>query len=161
MQPITLTRRQSDLIVFGFFLAVTIVCAGFTFSFPSPLLPGYPGSAMFPRIVLCAMGILSLFGLVRSLLLPRDGPGLKVMVPAGPLLLSVAGLSAFVLTLALAGMEPAVFGFIAVASFFRSRRLVPALISGLAATLVVYVIFVEALSVRLPLLVLPRGLLGI
>ena len=55
-------------------------------------------------------------------------------------------------------MEVAVFAFIAGGVYVRSRRVLLAAGAGLVSVVIVYVLFVQALSVHLPLTFLPRYL---
>lgn len=152
-------RRAADLLLYGLFLVFAGLAYSVTSTFPSPLLPGYPGSAMFPRLVLIAMAVICAFGLARTLIVRRIGPELPPLeVPIGGFLLIVASLAGFAVLLNWAGMEVAVFAFIAGALTIRTRNLLLAAGSGIAAVVVVYLLFVQALSVHLPLTVLPRYL---
>ncbi len=159
MLTITLTRRQADLILFAVFLILALGAYQFTAYFPSPLLPGYPGSAMFPRIVLVAMGIIVTFGFIRGVFaLGKRAPRGSVEIPLTPFMASVAFLCVFATLLAWVGMEAAVFAAIAGGLYYRTRSLLFSLSYGLCAVAVVYLLFVQALSVHLPLLFLPRYL---
>ena len=161
MFSITLTRRRADLILFTVFLVFAVGAYQVTSTFPSPLLPGYPGSAMFPRIVLVTMGVIAAFGVLRSVLSgAKKAPRGTVSIPVTPFVASIAYLCAFAALLTLLGMEVAVFAAIAGGLYYRTRSLVFSACFGLGAVFVVYLLFVQALSVHLPLLVLPRYLLG-
>lgn len=160
MYSITLTRRQADLILFVAFFVFALGAYQVTASFPSPLLPGYPGSAMFPRIVLVTMGVIAIFGILRGVFAvkartPRGG----VEIPVTPFIASIGFLCAFAALLTLFGMEVAVFAAIAGALYYRTRNALFSIGFGLGAVIVVYMLFVQALSVHLPLLFLPRYLL--
>jgi len=162
MLSITLTRRQADLVLFTVFLILALGAYQFTAYFPSPLLPGYPGSAMFPRIVLVTMGVIAIFGIVRGALAGgKRAPRGKVEIMVTPFVAAIAFLCAFAALLTLVGMEVAVFAAIAGALFYRTRSPLLSLGFGLGSVVVVYLLFVQALSVHLPLLFLPRYLLGV
>lgn len=158
MKIIEIPRRRADLILYSSFLLLTLIAYSVTGSFPSPLLAGYPGSAMFPRLVLIVMGIISAFGLARVLLKPARTADAPLQLEIGGYLLIVVSLIGFALLLTFVGMEIAVFAFIAGGIFVRTRRMLLSAGAGLAAVFVVYVLFVQALSVHLPLTVLPRYL---
>jgi hypothetical protein len=161
MFSITLTRRQADLILFTVFLVFAIGAYQVTASFPSPLLPGYPGSAMFPRIVLVTMGVIAAFGVLRNVLTAgKKAPRGTVSIPVTPFVASIAYLCAFAALLNLLGMEVAVFAAIAGGLYYRTRSLLFSACFGFGAVVVVYLLFVQALSVHLPLLILPRYILG-
>lgn len=162
MYSITLTRRQADLILFTVFLVFALGAYQFTASFPSPLLPGYPGSAMFPRLVLVTMGVIAAFGVLRGIRASGErAPRGRVTIPVTPIVASIAFLCVFAALLTLLGMEVAVFAAIAGALFYRTRKALFSLSFGLGAVIVVYLLFVQVLSVHLPLLLLPRYLAGI
>lgn len=161
MSSVTLSRRWVNLGLFATFFVLAVVAYGWTATFPSPLLPGYPGSAMFPRLVLITMGVISFFGIVRVFITGGgvSGQG-SVSIPIVPFLLCVAVLLAFALVLRLAGMEIAVFAMIAGCLWFRTRRILLSVVAGVVSVAVVYLVFVQALSVGMPMLFLPRYMMG-
>ena len=158
MKIIEIPRRRADIFLYTIFLLLTLVAYSVTGSFPSPLLAGYPGSAMFPRLVLIAMGIICVFGLARVLMSSARSDDKLFRFEIGTYLLTVASLIGFALLLTYVGMEIAVFVFIAGGVFVRSRRMLLSTGAGLIAVVVVYGLFVQALSVHLPLTFLPRYL---
>lgn len=158
MKSIEIPRRRADIFLYSGFLLLTVVAYSVTGSFPSPLLAGYPGSAMFPRLVLIVMGIICIFGLVRVLVSPSRATDLPLLFEFRGYLLTVCSLIGFALLLTYVGMEVAVFVFIAGGVFVRSRRVLLSAGAGLISVVVVYGLFVQALSVHLPLTVLPRYL---
>lgn len=158
MKSIEFPRRRADIFLYSAFLFLTLVGYSVTGSFPSPLLAGYPGSAMFPRLVLIVMGVICLFGLVKTLLTPERAVDEPLQLEIGGYLLIVASLIGFALLLTFVGMEVAVFAFIAGGVFVRTRRALLAAGAGAIAVVVAYILFVQALSVHLPLTFLPRYL---
>lgn len=161
MYSIRLTRRQADLILFVVFFVFALGAFQVTDSFPSPLLPGYPGSAMFPRIVLVTMAVIAIFGILRGVFTGgARAPRGRIEIPVTPFVASIAFLCAFAALLTLLGMEVAVFAAIFGALYYRTRNLLFSIGFGLGAVVVVYLLFVQALSVHLPLLFLPRYLLA-
>ena len=158
MKSIEIPRRRADIFLYSAFLLLTLIAYSVPGSFPSPLLAGYPGSAMFPRLVLIVMGIICVFGLVRVLLRPARTGDEPLKFEFGGYLLTVCSLVAFALLLTFVGMEVAVFAFIAGGVYVRSRRVLLAAGAGLVSVVIVYVLFVQALSVHLPLTFLPRYL---
>mgnify|MGYP001179523149 FL=1 len=153
---LTLSKRSVDLALFTLFLVLAVGAFLLTFDFPRPLLPGYPGSAMFPRLVLATMGVLAALGLLRCLVGGRtDG---EVRLPVRAFGLSLAALLAFAALMAVAGMEIAIFLFVATSLWLRSRRVAVAAAAGVAGVAVAYLLFVQVLSVHLPLVILPRYL---
>ena len=158
MKSIEFPRRRADIFLNSAFLFLTLVGYSVTGSFPSPLRAGYPGSAMFPRLVLIVMGVICLFGLVKTLLTPERAVDEPLQLEIGGYLLIVASLIGFALLLTFVGMEVAVFAFIAGGVFVRTRRALLAAGAGAIAVVVAYILFVQALSVHLPLTFLPRYL---
>ena len=158
MKSIEFSRKHADIFLYAFFLLLTLVAYSVTGNFPSPLLAGYPGSAMFPRLVLIVMGIICLFGLIRVLMAPARVADVPLQLEIGGYLLIVASLIGFALALNFIGMEVAVFGFIAGGIFVRTRRAFMSAGAGIASVVLVYALFVQALSVHLPLTILPRYL---
>ena len=159
VSSITFSRRRVNFVLFAIFLLISAVGYSVTSTFPSPFLPGYPGSAMFPRLVLVAMAVISVAGLLRTVLSgsKKIGTG-SVTVPIVPFLAVIALLLSFAAALQILGMEIAVFAMIAGCIWFRNRNLLVSAAVGLASVAVVYFVFVQALSVHLPLQFLPRYL---
>ena len=154
---VTIKRRHADIGLFGLFLALAILAFRHTGSFPDPLLRGYPGSAMFPRLVLAAMALFCALGIARRLLAP-DIAARPISLPVGGLARAVAVAAGFVLLFAAVGVEVASFIAAAGAIWLQSRRLGLALGVGVFTVIVVYAIFVQLLGVHLPLAFLPRYL---
>lgn len=159
MSSITFSRRRVNFVLFAVFLVVAVAGYGVTSTFPSPFLPGYPGSAMFPRLVLVAMGVIAVAGLLRTALSKNNKTGIgTVTLPAAPFLSVVCLLLAFAATLHILGTEVAVFAMISGCLWFRNRNILVSGVVGLISVGVVYLVFVQALSVHLPLQFLPRYL---
>jgi hypothetical protein len=158
MKTIEIPRRRADIFLYSFFLLLSLIAYSVTGNFPSPLLAGYPGSAMFPRLVLIVMGIICTFGLIRVLMTPARAQDAPLPLEIGGYLLTIASLIGFALMLTFIGAEVAVFVFIAGGIYLRTRRALVAVGTGIVAVVVVYVLFVQALSVHLPLTFLPRYL---
>lgn len=163
MDTVKVPKRWANFGLFGVFAVLAAVAYSFTSTFPSPLLPGYPGSAMFPRLVLIAMGVISVSGLLRTLF-DRGGAtdldGVELPVVAFAWVVGV--LLAFALLMYLFGTEVAIFCLIGGGIWVRTRKILLSTLAGSVSVIVVYLIFVQALSVHLPLLFLPRYLfLGI
>lgn len=157
MNPITISRRAANIGLFAFFLIFAIAAYSVTASFPSPLLPGYPGSAMFPRLVLVTMGLVCVVGLGRAITASAGATEQGfISIPIGPVSGVILYLLAFAALLYFLGTEIAVFAAVAGCLWARWRKPLIAMLAGIAAVLVVYFVFVQALSVHLPLLFLPR-----
>ncbi|MCK0209724.1 tripartite tricarboxylate transporter TctB family protein [Starkeya koreensis] len=155
-----------NLILYGLFALFAAWVFSLTADFPQPLLPGYPGSAMFPRFAVVLMGVLSLIGIAREVLRLFSARAGAVPVPAEgepdaslnvrDVVLSCLALAAFAVALEYLGMEVAVFGFCAAMTYVATRHVVASLVSGVGSVAVVYIVFVQGLSVFLPLTFLPR-----
>jgi hypothetical protein len=157
MTPFSIPRRTANIGLFTMFFALSVAGYAVTFSFPSPFLPGYPGSAMFPRLVLIVMGVLALASLLRAVFTSADSaPQDPVELPLAEFFAIVLSLCTFALLLWLLGTEIAVFVTIAAGIWFRTRRIGLSVCVGLISVAVVYLLFVKVLSVHLPLLILPR-----
>ena len=154
--------RTRDLVTGGTFLALGIGAAYLTTELPERSLPNTPGPAFFPWVVTISILVLAALLIGRSVLAapvePSDGG-----TNGKPLRGALLALAAFMLYLAaLPGL-----GFIlATAPFFAvltilygERRPVMVVISSLAATIGVYVLFRHGFQIILPQGVL-TGLVG-
>lgn len=165
------TNRKAlrNVVLYGLFALLAAWVFTLTASFPRPLLPGYPGSALFPRLTVLLMGFFSLLGILleviglvrnRPTTVPAPAPDVSEMPGDGPRLtdvLAVFGLlAAFVAVSEYMGMEVGVFLFTALMIFLVTRRPFIAAVAGIASVAVVYFLFVQGLSVFMPLTFLPR-----
>lgn len=156
---VTIPRRLADTGLFAVFLILAGLAFWHTATFPEPLLRGYPGSAMFPRLVLATMAVLCLLGIARRLFLPAAaGQDRPLTLPIGGFARAIALASGYVAIFAALGVEIATFAATAGAIWLQCRRLVPAIVAGVLSVVVVYFVFVQLLSVHLPLAFLPRYL---
>jgi len=134
-----------------------------------PILPGYPGDAFFPRLVLIYALICAGFILVRGLLLPRGEPLIAgeaatfsinwlefatvcVLVIAYGTLLKPVGFEITTFVLLMVLLTPR----IRAGGYSVGRSLIYALGLALPTTLICYVSFGLILRIPLPLLFLPR-----
>jgi len=159
-----------NLVIYGLFALLASWVFTLTADFPQPLLPGYPGSAMFPRLAVGLMGLFSTLGFIRELFRLMSGRsalpversdtegGLGSRSGASGAVLSCIVLMLFVAIIEYVGMEPAVFLFCSLMTYVATRRVGASLVSGVASVLVVYLVFVQGLSVFMPLAFLPRYL---
>ena len=159
-------RAIRNIIVYGAFALLASWVFVLTASFPQPLLPGYPGSAMFPRFAVGLMGFFSLFGLVREVYRlvretgQNEAPAEDAAVPVSvsSFAIVVAILIGFVVVTELAGMEVGVFVFTSASLYMVTRKALISALGGISSVVVVYFLFVQALSVFMPLAFLPRYL---
>jgi len=139
-----------------------------TVSFDPPVLPGFPGAAFFPRLVLVA---LLLFGAMLALRAWRGRR--RRLASAGngrvdvddlvdfrpwPVVLGCGAAFGAIAAMQVAGFEIAGTLFIGAALAIRTRRWLLSALVGALSAVVMYAVFVLALQVHLPLLFLPRYL---
>jgi len=165
MTDIIFRKAKADRVLFSFFLLLAIAAFAWTFTFPPPALRGYPGAGLFPQLILIGLALFCIAGLVRNIrttraiansaAAPKDFDA-DIRLAASPLATILVGLTLFIAVLQFAGMEPAVFLYLGITLYMRTRRALLALISAVLGTTAVYFIFVQALGVHLPLLFLPR-----
>ncbi len=163
-----------DLIAVGGVLAVAFALAVRTFSFAPPMLPGYPGDDLFPRLIL---GLIILCGVpmfVRRLIEKQRGVAgddETFDIDVGGFLLTAAIVFAFPFLLPYIGFEIATVAFLTV--LFTTRlhgpvtaevltpaiiraALLKSLIISVVAMLVLYSVFVILLKVSMPVMFLPK-----
>jgi len=137
-----------------------------TVSFDPPVLPGFPGAAFFPRLVLVALllfGAMLAFRAWRGRRRASAGNSRvdvddQVDFRPWPVVLGCGAAFGAIAAMQVAGFEIAGTLFIGAALAIRTRRwLLSALVGALSAA-VMYAVFVLALQVHLPLLFLPRYL---
>ena len=134
-----------------------------------PILPGYPGDAFFPRLVLIYALICAGFIMVRGLLLPRDAPlttgeaaafsihwpefvAVCILVIAYGTLLEPVGFEITTFVLLMVLLAPRIHA----GGHSVGRSLSYALALSLPTTFICYVSFGLLLRIPLPLLFLPR-----
>ena len=114
---------------------------------------------MFPRLVLIVIGFISIFGILRAIFAGQSATETGTLVlPLVPFFSIVAVLCIFVILFTTLGSEIAIFSLIGGGVWYRSRRIGLAILIGLVSVFVFYIVFAQALSVRLPLMFLPRYL---
>jgi hypothetical protein len=115
------------------------------------------------------MGVFGIIGIALEMLrLAREGDGVASPKPKGnedgekfqlsELLIVLVALTIFIAVTDWFGMEAGVFSFVAALVYYVTRRAFIAVIAGISAVLVVYFVFVQGLSVAMPLTFLPRYL---
>jgi hypothetical protein len=165
MTDITFRKAKADRILFTLFLVLAVAAFAWTFTFPKPAMRGQPGAGLFPQLILVAMALFCISGLWRNIKMSRAvakgaaapvGFDDEIRLRAGALTTTVVGLGLFIALLQFAGMEPAVFLYLGVTLYMRTRRALLALTCAALGTAGVYFIFMQALGVHLPLMFLPR-----
>lgn len=137
-----------------------------TLSFFPSLLPGYPGDAFFPQLVLgflfiCCSAFLLGHALRRLKWRTAATSADTVELPLWRFLSVIAVVCAYVYLLPVAGFELSTFAFVLVTMTTRLRgsaavQAVKGLALAFVTTLLCYAAFVMALNVSLPLKILPR-----
>ena len=175
-KPRQVLVSTGDLIAVGGVLAVAFALFVRTFSFAPPMLPGYPGDDLFPRLIL---GLVILCGVplfARRLIekLARRGAAgdeETFDIDAGGFAITAAIVFAFPFLLPYIGFEIATVAFLTI--LFTTRLHGPvtaevvtpaiiraALLKSLAVStvtmLVLYAVFVILLKVSMPVLFLPK-----
>lgn len=154
--------RIADIVVAILLLGISFVAYYITTTWIPPVLPGDPGATFFPRIslaIICFFAIVLLFQKI-SISGRRDES--ESPVDGG---VASAGLRQFFLTFVLSGLlvagiafvgfEPAGFAFLFGILGWRTKRWLWAFVTSAIAIPIIYLVFVIALNVRLPLLFLP------
>lgn len=163
MTPLHISQRSGDIAGALIFMAISVGAFLVTLDFLPPVLPGDPGAAFFPRLI---VGVIFLFGLIllirrlRSGRPREDDPDGSMNTGAvidlasfGVTTLSVLALIAGMATV---GFEPAAFGFLFILLGWRTGRWVWAGITSVIAVALMYLTFVALLKVHLPMLFLPK-----
>ena len=160
---ITVSQRRATLVV-------TLVTAAFfammlwrTFGFPPSMLPGYPGDAFFPQLII-------VFGLIWcAILLYRLMSGGDIItsddeavveIPIGGFVAVCLYVVAYVMLLDPLGFEITTFLFMSVLFLTRFRgelpaRIVRIVIVSLITTIVSWACFAIVLNVNVPVKILP------
>lgn len=165
MTEITVRKAKADRVLYILFLILAAAAFAWTFTFAKPVMRGYPGAALFPQLILITLAAFCIAGLFRNIRTTRavargetapDGFDADIHFRVDALTSTLIGLGAFIVVLQFVGMEPAVFFYLAIALYLRTRRPVLALACAVFGTIGVYFLFVQALGVHLPLMLLPR-----
>lgn len=157
--------RVADIVGAVLLLGITVFAYYTTTTWIPPVLPGDPGAAFFPRI---ALGVIFLFSLI--LLFQRAFAMRKALQESSPqtaddniisidvLQFIVAALfsGAVVAGMEYIGFEPAAFTFLFILLGWRTGRWMWSFITSIIAVAIMYFVFVAVLTVRLPLLFLPK-----
>lgn len=165
---INLPMRASVLVVTAAIFLGLVYLFFETYNMMPPILPGYPGDAFFPRLVIGYSLIVATLILWRGLFLPHDAAAVGLEEATFSLhWLEFAAVIALVLVYALVlesvGFEAATVAFLMLLLVPRLRveaSTAQALLRGAALSvvtmLVFYVSFVLFLNIALPLRFLPR-----
>lgn len=160
-----LRRKQNDLGVTALIVGCTLFLFWRTRSFAPSLLPGYPGDAFFPRIVLTFILICAAVVVLQALKgsrgklvaeAPRD-----IEIDLHGLTVALAFVVGYLVVFSIIGFEIATFLFLLGLLRVRVKAtgmrawIIASVVSALAV-LVLYFCFVLLLGVDMPLLFLPE-----
>lgn len=161
-------KKAAELGMIGAVAAAAVVLYWNTYSFMPSMLPGYPGDAFFPRIILIFMLACAVVASAEIVL-----PGVRrnrsdearrsieiELIAVGSI---AAAVIAYAIALSYVGFEISTFVFVVVLltpALAGSRIFALAKAAGVAlvAVIVLYFCFVVFLDVDFPLLFLPRYL---
>lgn len=161
-----LRRKQNDLGVIALIVACTLYLLWRTRSFAPSLLPGYPGDAFFPRIVLIFILICAAVIILQALKgsrgkLPAKAPREDIEIDVRGLTVALAFVVGYLVVFSMIGFEIATFLFLLGLLRVRVKAtgmrawIIASVVSALAV-LVLYFCFVLLLGVEMPLLFLPE-----
>lgn len=164
--PVKIDKNTAELVAIGIVAAVTILLYWNTYSFLPSMLPGYPGDAFFPRIILTSMLVCSIAASAEIIMLgSRKNKDTEEQrsVEIDAIAIGIIAVTVIVYAIALSyvGFEISTFVFVLVLltpALTGSRMFALAKAAGiaLAAVIVLYFCFVIFLDVDFPLLFLPR-----
>lgn len=160
---ISVSQRRATLVVTLITTAFFAMMLWRTLGFPPSMLPGYPGDAFFPQLIIgfgliwCAILI---YRLVRGSDIITTDDEAVVVIPVGGFVAVCAYVIAYVMLLAPLGFEITTFLFMSVLFLTRFRGDLPArfvriVIVSLITTIVSWACFAIILNVNFPVKILP------
>lgn len=157
-KDIRISQRTGDIAGALIFIAVGIIAFLVTLDFLPPVLPGDPGAAFFPRLI---VSVLILFGVILVIQrlrgrTPDDDSTNTVDVDVASFTVTVGSVLGLILVMDYVGFEPAAVAFLFILLGWRTGRWIWALITSVVAMLLMYLTFVALLKVQLPMLFLPK-----
>ncbi|MFC1666030.1 tripartite tricarboxylate transporter TctB family protein [Pseudomonadota bacterium] len=157
--------RTADIVGAILLIVLSIVAYYITTTWIPPILPGDPGAAFFPRM---SLGIIFLFSILllaqkfialrRAQIEKRATETESISIDVTQFFIALVFSGLLVGCMAVIGYELAAFGFLFALLGWRTGRWLWALLTSLIAVGVMYLVFVVVLTVRLPLLFLPKYL---
>lgn len=159
-------KKTAELAAIGAVAAAAIVLYWNTYSFMPSMLPGYPGDAFFPRIILtfilaCSIAAAIEIAAFSAREKKRDESRPVLDVDVTGIAMVSAAVIIYVIALAYVAFEISTFLFVLALltpALTGSRLIAVAKAAGIAlvTVLVIYFCFVILLDVDFPLLFLPR-----
>lgn len=162
MTNLTVNIRTADLVVAILLIGVSMFAVYVTTTWLPPVLPGDPGAAFFPRIALAVVLLFSLVLLLQSATKSRqteaDQSALTATIDLGQFVITIVLSGLMVAGLGYVGFEVSAFAFLIVLLGTRSGRWLWSVVVSAISVAIMYLVFVIALQVRLPLTFLPYHL---
>ncbi|MFY0615242.1 MAG: tripartite tricarboxylate transporter TctB family protein [Hyphomicrobiaceae bacterium] len=162
MTNLTVNIRTADLVVAILLIVISVFAGYVTTTWLPPVLPGDPGAAFFPRIALAVVLLFSLVLLVQSAtkfrLTEADQSALTVTIDLGQFIITIVLSGLMVAGLGYVGFEVSAFAFLIVLLGMRTSRWLWSVVVSAISVAIMYLVFVIALQVRLPLTFLPYHL---
>lgn len=161
MKIINITMRSANIVIALLVLVGTAIAAYATTTWIPPVMPGDPGAAFFPRIALAVMFVFSAILLLQTLRRPASDQTKgeqrtkSVSIELSGFIVTLIYSSLLVIGIELASFEISCFAFLAYMLGLRTGRWPWSIVTALISTVCIYLLFVLALQVRLPLLFLP------
>jgi len=164
----TVNRSRHDVVVTALIGIGIVFLLYKTYSFSPSLLPGYPGDAFFPRIIIVFILICVALVILRAAMswarTETSGEGGRsglITIDFFALALVTAIIGGYVLLLSVIGFEIASFLFLAVIlrpriAYEGKRAWIMTIAISAVAVLIMYVSFVLLLGVDMPLMFLPK-----
>ena len=160
---ISVSQRRATLVVTLVTTAFFAIMLWRTANFAEPMLPGYPGDAFFPQLII-GFGLIWCVILLYRLMSRRDiltnDDATLVKIPIGNFVLVCVYVVAYVMLLAPLGFEITTFLFMSLLFLTRFRgelkgRLVRIVIVSLITMIVSWACFAIILNVNFPVKILP------
>lgn len=162
MTNLTVNIRTADLVVAILLIGISMFAGYVTTTWLPPVLPGDPGAAFFPRIALAVVLLFSLVLLLQSATKSRlteaDQSALTVTIDLGQFVITIVLSGLMVAGLGYVGFEVSAFAFLIVLLGMRTSRWLWSVVVSAISVAIMYLVFVIALQVRLPLTFLPYHL---
>lgn len=150
-----LPRRGTTIVLTLLLLAGLAFLWVETAKFARPLVVGAPSAALFPRGVIVVL--IAAVGLILLRELRGRDEDEKIEVPFGGVAIAILAPAAWALSVPYAGFEIPTLLFVT-ALLAIHYRLWASIVAGFATVLVAWAVFVIALQIHIPLLILPQYL---
>lgn len=162
MKNVTVNVRTADLVAAILLIGGAIFAGYITTTWLPPVLPGDPGAAFFPRIALTVVLLFSLVLLLQTATKTKreepDQSARVVPIDLSQFALTILASCLLVAGLGYVGFEASAFVFLLVLLGIRTGRWLWSAIVSAISVAIMYLVFVIALQVRLPLTFLPYHL---